>query len=583
MTRGHIRALVAAAITLVAATSATTAQAFDPTVEAENFGKGNERSAIYNTPEYRQLLAQISAQNQQAALALQAADPERNFSGHLCASRGDGCAGDVRLYDWDAKGYGIVQPVLFTARSGATISGTVWATKAGPAKRPGIVITNGSVQAGETLYWFAAQTLAKAGYVVLTSDPQGQGQSDERGASPDESEGSPAQSDGRPFYDGTTDALDFFLSTPDKPFVPRKSCNTGTSHADKQERRVKAGLNTAYNPFHSLVDPSRVGIAGHSFGAAGVSYIGQKDPRVKAIVAWDNLGPSVANDGGRIGAMGCPADPSERAPAAITKPALGLSADYFIPPTPNTSDPDPLAKSTMSRKYSESHVDTGELVIRGGTHYDFDWIPNQGFPATLRGDSLITWYTTAWFDKYVKGDATADQRLTTNRWRADADEAAVDPHKDGNMFSFYYRSRLDIGLANGGRFTCEDMRPGCAGLTDADGVSGKYDYLPIVTSKDGAGGANTPSGTGINGCRAPGRTVRLRYGKKYRIVRALVYINGKKVKTYKGKSLKKVVIPPAGNGRHTVKIVLVTSKGKRLTSVRTYNGCKKSKPRRVKR
>ena len=96
MKRGHIRALTTAAIALAAATSASTAQAFDPTVEAENFGKGNERSAIYNTPEYRQLLAEISAQNQQAALALQAADPERNFSGHLCASRSDGAAAERR-------------------------------------------------------------------------------------------------------------------------------------------------------------------------------------------------------------------------------------------------------------------------------------------------------------------------------------------------------------------------------------------------------------------------------------------------------------------------------------------------------
>src|SRR3954470_20323772 len=261
MKRGHIRALAATAMTLAVALSATTAQAFDPTVEAENFGKGNERSAIYNTPEYRALLAQISAQNQQAALAFQAADPERNFTAHLCASGMDGCAGDARLYDWANKGYGIVQPVLFTARSGATISGHVWATKAGPAKRPGIVIANGSVQAAEQLYWFAAQTLAKSGYVVLTSDPQGQGQSDERGETPDENEGSPAQTDGRPFYDGTTDALDFFLSTPDKPYAPRKSCDTAPSHAPKQNRRVKAGLNKwAYNPFHPLVDPSRIGI-----------------------------------------------------------------------------------------------------------------------------------------------------------------------------------------------------------------------------------------------------------------------------------------------------------------------------------
>jgi alpha-beta hydrolase superfamily lysophospholipase len=78
---------------------------------------------------------------------------------------------------------------------------------------PGVVITNGSVQADEQMYWYAAQALAKSGYVVLTFDPQGQGQSDVFGEGPDAQEGVPAQSDGRLFYDGTVDALDFFLST----------------------------------------------------------------------------------------------------------------------------------------------------------------------------------------------------------------------------------------------------------------------------------------------------------------------------------------------------------------------------------
>ena len=102
--------------------------------------------------------------------------------------------------------------MLFTARDGATLSGHVWATAPGPRSGPGIVITNGSVQADEQMYWYAAQTLAKDGYVVLTFDPQGQGQSDTLGQAPDETEGVPAQTDGRPFYDGTEDAIDFFLS-----------------------------------------------------------------------------------------------------------------------------------------------------------------------------------------------------------------------------------------------------------------------------------------------------------------------------------------------------------------------------------
>jgi dienelactone hydrolase len=562
---------------------AAPAQGFDPAVEAQNFGKGNERSAIYNTPEYQAKLRTVGTQNRVNSIALQAGDPERNFTGHLCASGEDGCAGDVRLYDWQAKGYGVVQPFLFTARNGATISGHVWATKAGPARRPAIVITNGSVQAPEQVYWFAAQALAKDGYVVLTFDPQGQGQSDELGESPDQNEGSPAQADGRPFFDGTDDAIDFMLSTPAHPYVPEKSCESGTSHAAKQNRRVKEGRDAAFNPFWKLVDASRLGIAGHSFGASGVSYVGQRDPRVKAIVAWDNLGSTDPSGSGRTSVKGCPARPEERTVPPITKPSLGMSADYFIPPTPNTSDPDPLGKSVWSRKYSQAGVDTGELIIRGGTHYDFDWVPNQAFPATLRGADMIAWYTTAWFDKYVKGgDPSADKRLLTTRWRNDAQEGAVDPHGDANMFSFYYRSRLDIGLAGGGHFTCEDIRPGCPGLLADDGQPGGYDFLKIDTSADHPGTSGTPAGTGINGCgRKPGREVHLQR-KRVRIVRAAIYIDGKRVKVVKRHRIRTFTIPSPGPGKHRVKTVLTTSRGKKLVSVRTYKGCRKSKPRRVK-
>jgi len=120
---------------------------------------------------------------------------------------------------------------------------------------------------------------------------------------------------------------------------------------------VKAGLDTAYNPYSSMLDATRLGIAGHSYGAAGVSYIGQWDPRVKAIVAWDNLAApnpnqSTGASGGGPAEQGC-VNKANRTVAPVTKPALGLSADYFIPPQPNRSDPDPLAKSTESRAVLE--------------------------------------------------------------------------------------------------------------------------------------------------------------------------------------------------------------------------------------
>lgn len=496
---------LAIAATMAAATmGAGSAQAapptsFEPVLEAQNFAITQERQTIYDTPEYQAELTAQSSENLAEALAEQAADPGRLFTDDLCWNGGNGCAGDVRLYDWQKNGYGLVQKVLFTARDGATISGRVWATKAGPRKRPGIVITDGSVQADEQMYWYAAQALAKDGYVVLTFDPQGQGQSDTFGQAPDEQEGVPAQSDGRPFYDGTEDAIDFLLSSAKHPYEPVPSCETGTSHAAKQNERVAAGLDSAYDPFYDILDTSEIGLAGHSYGAAGVSYIAQWDPRVKAVVAWDNLGGPGPEEGSvpsqqggsppsssTIGEKGCPADPADRAVVPITKPGLGISADYGLPPLPNTGLPEPLAKSTWSLKYSEAGVDSGEIIIRGGSHLDFSFIPNQAFGASLRGPDLIDWYTTAWFDKYLKHQASADKRLLSERWRDDATEAAIDPRHDGNAFSFYYLSRLDIHLHDGARWDCEDLRDGCAGMVPAkrDGYHGTYSYMTIDTSPD---------------------------------------------------------------------------------------------------
>src|SRR5205085_11128373 len=126
---------------------------------------------------------------------------------------------------------------------------------------------------------------------------------------------------------------------------------------------VAAGLDAAYDPFWQLLDSSEIGLVGHSYGAAGVSYIAQWDPRVKAVVALDNLGGpgpqagSVPGSGGNattIGEQPCPADPADRTTVPITKPALGLSADYGLPPTPNASLPDPMAKTAESVTYSKA-------------------------------------------------------------------------------------------------------------------------------------------------------------------------------------------------------------------------------------
>jgi dienelactone hydrolase len=463
------------------------ASAFTALKEAGNVAKTAERARYdYGRAGYQARLRTDSALGRVELTQILATDgPAKKFGrdplGNLCASHEDGCAGDVRFWHWGEQPGFVRTPVLYTARNGSTISGHVWYTLSGPAKRPGIVITNGSVQAPEELYGFAAASLAKAGYLVLTWDPQGQGRSDTFGQGVDRQDGVPSQ-EGRPFYDGTEDALDFFFSTPTSRYVPRRSCTSGTSHDDKQRARVTSGRNAAYNPAWTLLDTSRVGIAGHSLGAGAVSYVGQLDPRVKAIVAYDNLHTPDTT-------YTCAGGSSPRpASVPITRPALGFSNDYGLYIQPYQSDPDPLAKSTASQAYSDAGVDSGQLVLRGATHYEYSFIPNAGFPATLRGMDLAAWYTTAWFDKYVKGDTSADTRLLSDRWRHDARGAAVDQKGDGNLFSFYFRSRLDVARSAGGRARCIDIRSGCSDL--ASDSLGNYSYLAAAGLPDELAGAH---------------------------------------------------------------------------------------------
>src|SRR5947209_16556488 len=162
--KGRVHASLAAVVLVVVAVlgapaAARPPAAFNPAVEAQNFSITQERQAVYDTPQYQAELAADSVQGWIGGQMTAASDPERNFTDDVCWNHGNGCAGDIRLNDWSWNGYGIVRPVLFTARNGATLSGHVWATVAGPRRRPGIVITDGCGQPQEQLYWFVAQPL----------------------------------------------------------------------------------------------------------------------------------------------------------------------------------------------------------------------------------------------------------------------------------------------------------------------------------------------------------------------------------------------------------------------------------------
>ena len=503
--RGRHATGLAAVLLLWGLASASAAGAA-PSTPQQLLAKGDERPAEYSALGYASTLVTTSVVNAVTALATQATDPDRFFLAGICATGASACAGDVRLNGFEERGRGLSRPVRFTARNGSTIAAHVWATSSGPARRPLVVITSGSIQAPEQPYWWAAQTLAKAGYVVVTSDPAGQGQSDLFGAGADALEGVHPQVAGNTFYDGTQDALDFALSTPSVPFCPRPS-RSGTRHCDTQRARSDAGRSSAFNPLWRLVDPDRVGLAGHSYGASGVSWIGQQDPRVDAVVAWDRLCdpssvPASCSRGGQGG------------PVPLRVPALSIVADSFLGLEVLQGPPaDPAAKAAVSRRYSAAGIDSGSIGIRGGTHFEFSYLPLQAFRATRRGIDLAAWYTLAWLDKYVKGDPTADRRLLADRWRRDRIDASLDPAGGGNLLSDWSTSRLDVRRADGGRFRCEDLRAGCAGQVTDDGQAADWGFLPIATAKDGTpaivGGQDGPAAAAPPGPAAAPR-LRLR-------------------------------------------------------------------------
>lgn len=460
-----VAALVLTALTSAAPLAAQTSEE-PPYPSPEWTAREQENYAITTQAPSRQasdpdFLARWELQSQANFLAFlqrQAEDPDWVTAGNLCETWAQQCTGDPYRYPGVDPFYdevGEVVPVAFLDRGGARLSGRVWMPKGTPpgAALPGVVIINGSVQAPETLYWWAAQALVRAGYMVLTFDPRGQGRSDNH--TPDGEPGSNANP--AVFVTNLIDAIDFLRSTPDAPYPPNQG----------DPRRTDP-----YNPLWDRLDHGRLGIVGHSLGATGVSVVQGIEPwpgssgegpdgsgnPVDVAVAWDNLRGSGSLAGYEV---------------VPRVPTMGHSADYGLTPTPYDEPPDPDGKRQGFLAWQQAGLPTYQIVVRGGSHYEWSLVPTfptsdwePGGPGGW-GRPMAEFYTLAWLDRWLKqpgepGYEDADARLLAE------DQHGPDgtgPEPDGatwrERMSFYYRSSRSFPDRSGTWHVCEDIRRGC--------------------------------------------------------------------------------------------------------------------------
>lgn len=499
---------VGAAVAIVAAgTTEAAAAPGDPAPgtpaylarDAQNIAEAYGRQTAPDgqlTPAYGLAESQYVNPLYAADLLTQAANPTRPALSPGQAAPGWNSGSPYRK-DWNGT-RGQMTPVSFTNRYGALLHGDVFAPlpgahdpytgKALEGPFPGVVLTTGSVQGSERMYWWLAEDLAERGYVVLTYDVQGQGRSEtfphqgdpedlpycSLAAAPLAGEqtgcpGVPFQQTSNFVY-GTQDAIDFFLSTPSAPY-PNPAA--GSAQVD--------GFNPVWESFDRSPDPNtvtpgrttRLAVIGHSLGALAVSYLQGVDDRIQTVVALDKLSTRASIAGGaEFDALG---------PLKPVVPALGLQSEYGFNVAPYfansglfdpsgvsspTQAPDPRRElKTGFDGWKAAGVDSMVIVPRASTHLEYTDI-SYVLPASRWGQALSSVYTQAWLAKYLQHDPAADQQLLASSF------TYLEPKASGawqpvtldrkDRLSFYFCSGYDVTTSAGRQADDDITGVGCS-------------------------------------------------------------------------------------------------------------------------
>ena len=245
----------------------------------------------------------------------------------------------------------------------------------------------------------------------------------------------------------------------------------------------------------------------------------------------------------------------------------------------------------------------------GGNHFSSPIQVNQGPPEAAQlgglaagngpGEVLVGWYSS---------QASPDHNSPDGQWRYHAAES-FDFGRSFDQFTvtpdvFHFGAVCNLGIeCTGGRnlldFTSVAVSPttGCgyavfAGDAYNTPQNGKTDAAAGYTSRQDGGSCLTAANAGRTGAVPTGGkpprprcvdrrkfTFRLHHAKHARVVKVDVFVNGKRKVHRRGKNITKVTLRRLPKKTFVVKVVSTQSTGSQLISVRTYRGCRKSRPR----
>jgi hypothetical protein len=308
---------------------------------------------------------------------------------------------------------GLAREIKVVNSRGLILDATLWLPHTALDGRltgfSGIVFANGLASRQDLYYWFAMRA-ARAGYVVLTYDPAGQGESE--GGTADLFAPSVADCS---FGGACRDLQDMVRWFVGEPVAPAFGGTVPRVAARHDPRDAPAGDNLP-NPVAGLLDRARISIAGNSMGALSVlNYLLHRHRGAGA-------------DGRPLPPVRAAAALSGAAPTAVDVPLQFQTSDYDGSPTlvgPGVggvtlgSEDQGIGYAPIKRRYDElrrsraGHGAMELLVLAGGTHTDH--VNAVNVPRTLWSVALAGEYAVEWFDCHARDDHGACGRATGPR------------------------------------------------------------------------------------------------------------------------------------------------------------------------